>query len=207
MVSDPDLTARANIRDCALALLADRGVEVVTIRDIAACAEVSPALVLHHYGSKQGLVDAVNEHVAGLFDAMLNQEPEDWTALIDQGPAGSAGFAEMLLSNLSPGTRVPAYLRRLFLSGDPVGMDLFRRWYQMTLEVTRQGIAAGIMQPVDDVESRAAFLLCNDLSMILFRLHLVDAAGIDPLTHEGLDRYADTAMRAYTEGVFRTEKQ
>ncbi len=207
MVSDPDQTARANIRDCALSLFADRGFDAVTIRDIAKCAEVSPALVLHHYGSKEGLREEVDAHVAGLFDAMFSQEPEEWSELIEQGAAGSAGFAEMLLSGLEPGTRVPAYLRRLFLSGDPVGKDLFRAWYQMTLEVTRQGIAAGIMHPVDDVEARAAFLLCNDLSMILFRLHLVDAAGIDPLTHDGLDRYADTAMRAYTTGVFRTEKQ
>ncbi len=207
MVSPDDQTARAHIRDCALSLFADRGFDVVTIREIAACADVSPALVLHHYGSKEGLREAVDAHVAGLFDAMLNQEPEDWAALIDQGPAASAGFAEMLLSNLPEGTRVPAYLRRLFLSGDPVGKDLFRRWYEMTLEVTRQGIAAGIMHPVDDVEARAAFLLCNDLSMILFRLHLVDAVGLDPLATEGLHRYADTAMRAYTTGVFRTEKQ
>ena len=204
MVNDPDHTARAHIRECALSLFADRGFDAVTVRDIAACAEVSPALVLHHYGSKEGLREAVDAHVAGLFDEMFAMEPEDWTAAINQE---SVGFAELMLANLPPGTRIPAYLRRLFLSGDPVGMDLFKRWYEMTLHITRQGIAAGIMHPVDDVEARAAFLLCNDLSMILFRLHLTAAADIDPLTHEGLHRYADTAMHAYTAGVFRTEKQ
>ncbi len=207
MVSPDDQTARANIRDCALSLFADRGFDAVTVRDIAACAKVSPGLVLHHYGSKEGLREAVDAHVAVLFDGVLNQEPAEWTALIEQDPAGASSFAEMLLASLPPGTRVPAYLRRLFLSGDPVGMDLFRRWFELTVEVTRQGIEAGLMQPVDDIESRAAFLLCNDLSMILFRLHLMDAAGIDPLTKEGLDRYADTAMRAYTTGVFRTEEK
>ena len=207
MVSQDDQTARANIRDCALSLFADRGFDAVTVRDIAACAKVSHALVLHHYGSKEGLREAVDTHVAGLFDAMLSQEPEEWEALIEQGPEGAGGFAELLLSGLPAGTRVPAYLRRLFLSGDPVGKDLFRRWYQLTLDVTRQGVEAGLMQPVDDLEARAAFLLCNDLSMILFRLHLMDAVGIDPLTNDGLDRYADTAMRAYTTGVFRTEKK
>ncbi len=203
MVSTPDHTARANIRECALSLFADRGFDAVTVRDIAACAEVSPALVLHHYGSKEGLREAVDAHVAGLFDDMLAMEPDDWSEAINQG---SAGFVELMLAALPPGTRIPAYLRRLFLSGDPVGKELFKRWYEMTLDVLRHGIAAGVMQPVDDVEARAAFLLCNDLSMILFRLHLVDAANIDPLTDEGLHRYADTAMHAYTTGVFRTEK-
>ena len=35
----------------------------------------------------------------------------------------------------------------------------------------------------------------------------MDAVNIDPLTHEGLHRYADTAMDAYTMGVFRTEQK
>ncbi len=203
MVSTPDRTARANIRECALGLFADRGFDAVTVRDIAACAEVSPALVLHHYGSKEGLREEVDAHVAGLFDDMLSMSPDEWSEAANQE---FAGFAELLLANLPQGTRIPAYLRRLFLSGDPVGKELFKRWYEMTLEVLRQGIAAGVMHPVDDVEARAAFLLCNDLSMILFRLHLMDAVNIDPLTDEGLHRYADTAMRAYITGVFRTEK-
>ncbi|PKQ18034.1 MAG: TetR family transcriptional regulator [Actinobacteria bacterium HGW-Actinobacteria-8] len=203
MVSTPDHTARANIRECALSLFADRGFDAVTVRDIAACAEVSPGLVLHHYGSKEGLREAVDAHVAGLFDEILAMEPDDWSEAINQE---APGFVEIMLAALPTGTRIPAYLRRLFLSGDPVGKELFKRWYTMTLDMTRKAIAVGVMQPVDDVEARAAFLLCNDLSMILFRLHLVDAADIDPLTDEGLHRYADTAMRAYTTGVFRTEK-
>lgn len=204
MISLSDQTARANIRDCALSLFADRGFDAVTVRDIAACAGVSPALVLHHYGSKEGLRESVDTHVAGLFDEMLAMEPGEWSDAVNQE---FAGFAELLLAKLPAETRIPAYLRRLFLSGDPVGKELFKRWYEMTLAVVRQGIAAGVMQPVDDMEARAAFLLCNDLSMILFRLHLMDAVNIDPLTHEGLHRYADTAMDAYTMGVFRTEQK
>ncbi len=204
MVSDPDQTSRANIRECALSLFADRGFDAVTVRDIAACAEVSPALVLHHFGSKEGLREEVDAHVAGLFDDMMNQGPEAWEAATVQE---FAGFAEMLLANLPPGTRIPAYLRRIFLSGDPVGMQLFRRWVEMTVTLTQQLIDAGIMRPVDDLEARAAFLVCNDLSMILFRLHLIDAIGLDPLAKEGLHRWAATSMDAYTTGVFRTEKQ
>ena len=155
MVSLPDQTARANIRDCALSLFADRGFDAVTVRDIAACAGVSPALVLHHYGSKEGLREAVDTHVAGLFDEMLAMEPGEWSDAVNQK---FAGFAKLLLAKLPAETRIPAYLRRLFLSGDPVGKELFKRWYEMTLDVVRQGIAAGVMQPVDDMEARAAFL-------------------------------------------------
>ena len=69
-----------------------------------------------------------------------------------------------MLANLPADTRIPAYLRRLFLTGDPVGKDLFRRWLAMTVAMTEQLIAAGVMQPVEDIQARAAFLLCNDLA-------------------------------------------
>lgn len=204
MVSDPDQTARANIRDCALSLFADHGFDAVTVRQIAACAKVSPALVLHHYGSKEGLREAVDEYVAGVFDTMLTQGPEAWDMA---NPEAFVSLGEMMLTNLPAGTRIPAYLRRLFLSGDPVGKQLFRRWLDMTIALDEQLIAAGMMRPTDDPETRAAFLMVNDLAMVLFRPHLIDAIGLDPLTTDGMHRWAANAIDAYANGVFRTEKQ
>lgn len=58
-----DRTARARIRDEALRLFGNHGPDAVTLRDIAAAAGVSPALVVRHYGSKDGLREAVDDHV------------------------------------------------------------------------------------------------------------------------------------------------
>src|SRR6188508_3529955 len=71
-VDEGDLTAKATIRNAALRLFADRGPDAVTVRDVAAAADVSPGLVMHHFGSKAGLREAVDEHVAQTFDAMLD---------------------------------------------------------------------------------------------------------------------------------------
>jgi len=204
MVSASDRTARANIRDCALALFADHGFDAVTIREIAACADVSPALVLHHYGSKDGLREAVDAHVAGAFDAMLNQAPEAWDMT---NPKAFVGLGEMMLRSLPPGTPIPSYLRRLLLSGDAVGTQLFRRWLDMTIALEERLVAAGMMRPADDPEARAAFLLANDLAMVLLRQNLVDAIGLDPLTPTGMHRWAANTIDAYANGVFRTEKR
>jgi AcrR family transcriptional regulator len=203
VISPDDQTARANIRDCALALFADRGFDVVTIREIAACAGVSPALVLHHYGSKEGLREAVDAHVAGVFDAMLTQAPDAWDMA---NPDASVGLGEMMLRSLPTGTPIPSYLRRLLLSGDPAGRQLFRRWLDMTIALDERLIAAGMMRPTDDPEARAAFLLVNDLAMVLLRPNLVDAIGLDPLTTGGMRRWAANAIDAYAYGVFRTEE-
>lgn len=58
----PDLTGRARIRDAALLRFASEGFRV-PVRTIAADAGVSPGLVIHHFGSKEGLRRACDEHV------------------------------------------------------------------------------------------------------------------------------------------------
>ena len=205
MRSGGDLTARAVIRHRALELFADRGPDAVTVRDIAASADVSPALVLHHYGSKAGLVAAVNEDVAAVFDdalAAMAQRPEVLTG----GPVAAGGVAELMLTALPAGSPVPAYLRRLLLSGDQVGRSLFTRWYDASLTLTRRLVEAGRLRPTQDPAVRAAFLLANDLALVLLRDHLTDALGVDPLTREGMQRWAAEVLSAYAHGVFAPEE-
>ncbi|GAA2208845.1 TetR/AcrR family transcriptional regulator [Nonomuraea monospora] len=63
-VPDPeDLTARARIRDAALRHFGEHGFERATIRGIAETAGVSLGLVRHHFGSKQALREACDEHL------------------------------------------------------------------------------------------------------------------------------------------------
>lgn len=201
--SGSDLTARAQIRDRAVQLFAEHGPDAVTVRQIASAAGVSPALVLHHFGSKQGLRDAVDAHVARLFDNMLNSVVEDPTAL-GEGQA-AASFAELMLAHLPADSPIPAYLRRLLLDGDGAGRELFRRWYALTLAVTEQLTAAGVMRPSADPEVRSAFLMANDLALVLLRDHIADVLGVDPLSPTGIRRWATDAMQAYSHGVFTLE--
>ena len=205
MRSDSDLTARAVIRQRALELFAERGPDATSVRDIAAAAEVSPALVLHHYGSKAGLVAAVNERVGALFDdalAAMAERPGELT----QGPVAAGGVAELMLTALPPGSPVPAYLRRLLLSGDPVGRALFKRWYDASLAVTTQLTETGVLRGTDDPAVRAAFLLVNDLALVLLREELADVLGVDPLTANGMRRWAADVLAAYTHGVFTRQE-
>ena len=50
---NPD--TRAAILEAARGLFAERGYEGTTVRDLAAVAEVDPKLVLHYFGSKEGV--------------------------------------------------------------------------------------------------------------------------------------------------------
>lgn len=61
---------RARILDSAVMLVAERGIEGTSIRDIAAGAKVSLATVLHYYGSKDGLYDACIDSMYAELDQM-----------------------------------------------------------------------------------------------------------------------------------------
>jgi AcrR family transcriptional regulator len=198
-----DRTAKAVIRDEALALFARRGPEGVSVRQIAAAAGVSPALVLHHYGSKHRLRVAVDEHVAAVIDGLLaDLAGADWTA----ADAMKLSFAELLLQRLPPGSPIPGYLRRLLLAGDRAGTELFRRWHAATLAVLEELAAAGVARPSSDPAVRAAFLLANDLAVLLLRDQLTDVLGVDPLGGQGLHRWTDEALGIYGSGLFAHEE-
>jgi TetR/AcrR family transcriptional regulator, regulator of cefoperazone and chloramphenicol sensitivity len=66
----------------------------------------------------------------------------------------------------------------------------------------RSLVAAGIARPARDERVRTAFLLANDLAVVLLRRQIARATGIDPLTREGLAAWTVVVMDVYTRGVF-----
>lgn len=196
---EEDLTAKAVIRNAALELFAEYGHQAVSVRQIAATAKVSPALVLHHFGSKEGLREAVDRYAAAQFDAFL-EAPEEVGDVLTSG--SNASMAELIARVLPAGSPLPAYLRRLLLQGDPAGRALFRRWYEVARALVDQLIAAGFARPTDDPEVRAAFMLTADLALLVLREPLTDALGFDPVSPDGLTRWAAEVARIYREGAF-----
>lgn len=199
-----DLTARAAIRNAALRLFAEHGHDAVSVRRIATAAGVSPALVVHHFGSKEGLRQAVDAHAAAVFDTILDAIPEQELADTLTGGGGTASLAEAFARGFPPGSPLPAYLRRLLLTNDPAGAALFGRWYATTLAVLESLVAAGVATRGDDMAVRAAFLLVNDLALILLRNQVATVLGIDPLAPAGLARWATEVTAIYTDGAFTT---
>jgi AcrR family transcriptional regulator len=201
-----DLTAKALIRDCALRLFAQRGPELVTVREIAAEADVSPALVVHHFGSKDGLRAAVDEHAARAFDAILEglggpEAPGLADALTGSAPAS---IGEAFARGFPPGSPLPDYLRRLLLTNDAAGAALFGRWYAGTVALLDTMVEQGVAEPGADRAVRAAFLLVNDLALVLLRNQIATVIGDDPLSQTGMARWAAEATAVYTRGAFRS---
>src|SRR5439155_20095474 len=58
---ESDLTTKARIRDTAMELFGREGVAASSLRGVARAAGVSPGLIVHHFGTKEGLIRAVDE--------------------------------------------------------------------------------------------------------------------------------------------------
>jgi AcrR family transcriptional regulator len=111
---DQDLTAKARIRNAALDLYASQGEDRTSMRAIAAAAGVTVGLLVHHYGTKDNIRDAVEELIVDYFHQAIDRAPADGT------PAGvaaarNAAVTEMLAAN----PEVVNYMRRALL--DPAG--------------------------------------------------------------------------------------
>jgi AcrR family transcriptional regulator len=111
-----DLTARARIRDAAMAQFGERGFTDATLRDIAEAAGVSVGLVQHHFGTKEGLQQACDDRVLQLLGPRMD--------LIEQ--AGTTvdrpDFASLLYSNDQV---LVQYLVRMIVEGSDGGNALF----------------------------------------------------------------------------------
>jgi len=182
-----DLTAAAAIRIAAMELFAERGYAEVTVRQIASAAGVSPALVIHHYGSKEKLRAVLDERVGAFVESMLAElarAPEE---------GGSVSVAQLFADRLEREPAMAGYVRRLLVDGGPPGVALFQRLYQ----ATQAGVRASRDEPV-----RNAFLLSNDLAMVLLRPHISQVVGVDPLARDGLARWSAEAFDVYARGLF-----
>ena len=191
--SDDDLTARARIRDAAIARFAADGFRV-GVRTIAADADVSPGLVIHHFRSKEGLRRACDEHVL----EQIHQARSE--ALGSPDPAPS-------ILRLAADSHY-AWLATYLLRSLQAGGDLARRFVADLVVETRdnleEGVAAGTVRPSRDPDARAEQLTLMSLGYLLLAYSIEPESPAD-LASWVLDlstRGTLPGLELLTEGLF-----
>lgn len=164
-----DRTARARIRDAAIACFADAGIAGTSVRTIAAAAGVSPALVIHHYGSKDALRVACDRHVADI----ARRYKEDAVA---QGPTLDMFAA---LQQVADGPPLLRYLARTLADGSPETAGLVDEMVRNSLAYTEDAVRAGIVRPTGDPHGRAVVLSLWSLGMLALHEHVERLLGVD----------------------------
>lgn len=197
-----DRTARARIRDEALRLFGERGPDAVPLREIAAAAGVSAALVVRHYGGKDGLREQVDTYVTQVLEGLLAQVTRSAGGGLD--PSALPGLLHGIAADLPAGSAIPAYLGRLLTSGGAAGSAVFHRLYEASKDTLAGMASTGTATVGDDPELRAAVLLVNDLAFLILHHRVAEVLGIDPLSTTGLERWATEVLTIYRNGLGTT---
>jgi AcrR family transcriptional regulator len=142
-----DRTAVARIRDSAIDQWGQHGFNV-GLRSIAEAAGVSAALVIHHFGSKEGLRKACDDYIAeevrsGKSASLQTKDPADWFAQM----AEIESYAPMM-----------AYLVRSMQSGSELAKMLWRKLIADAEQYMEEGVRSGLIKPSRDPRARAKFL-------------------------------------------------
>ena len=162
-VSPGDLTARTRIRDAAVALFGADGFDGTSIRAIAKAAGVSPALVIHHFGTKEELRAEVEHFLFELFEVRM-------AAIADDLPADelSLAWGEVFGSIIGPSPELRAYVRRALLEGSEASGELLDRLLALCDDGLRTLDQAGALRAQTDTEWRPFQILFVILGPLLF---------------------------------------
>lgn len=191
-----DLTTRARIRDAAVARFGQQGFDGTSLRAIAQDASVSAALILHHFGSKDGLRAACDAHVVASFLA----DRDDF-----MGPDAARMMRDALDApqNFSP---TLGYLARMLVDDSPASDQLFDAFLAGTRQTLESQIAAGMMREQDDLDVTTVYLTLYGLGPIVLRRHLARTFGESGLTTSLLERSTIPVLELYTHGLYTDDR-
>lgn len=205
MRSVDDLSTKATIRDAAMNLFAARGFHAVTVRDIASAARVSPGLVNHHFGSKAGLQQAINDHVCGLVEQSCQDalDPE-LIRLVRAGDFDAAAAStQNSAMNFLKDSSFLAYLRQLIAQNDPAATDIVRRWLTISVTLLSAWDEGGHANAGAHPTLRAAVLFCHDMGVALLREQIKDVLDLDPF-QDGAQVWAQETAALLEGALWRT---
>ncbi|WP_062134575.1 TetR/AcrR family transcriptional regulator [Demequina aestuarii] len=200
MASSSDTPAR--IRDAALSLFSGPLGPTASVRDIAEHAGVSPALIIRHFGSKQGLREAVDAEVAATIDRLLAEIESNPELGVDGNQASALAVA--MEAHLPPGSPIPGYLS--WCVGD--ASDGAQRLLAQIMDASRRAFEAvaeaGLVDRGPDPAVRAAVIAALDLAALTLHRPIGHVMGTTPLTRPGTDVWAREVAHLIARGYGRT---
>jgi AcrR family transcriptional regulator len=186
-----DRTAAARIRDAAIEQWGERGFNA-GLRSIAEAAGVSAALVIHHFGSKEGLRKVCDDYIAeeirsGKSASLQTKDPADW-------------FAQMAeIESYAP---LMAYLVRSMQSGSDLAKMMWQRMIDNAEEYLEEGVRSGLLKPSRDPRARARYLGMSSGGGFLLYLQLHEnPTDLRAVLRDYGEEMVLPALEVYTEGL------
>jgi TetR/AcrR family transcriptional regulator, regulator of cefoperazone and chloramphenicol sensitivity len=193
---ESDLTAKARIREAAMQLFAAEGVAASSLRGVARAADVSPGLVVHHFGSKLGLIRAVDEAVLTRINLALSEVPIDGVAdeVIE-------GRTDVVAAFLRSQPVLCDYLGRALTERTEASAELFHRLFASAAKDDRL-IEAGVLRADTDPFWRAMHQVVLVIGPLLLRPLIERELGGDLLDEENATRWKRAQRDLLQHGLY-----
>lgn len=185
-----DSGGRERVLREAVRLFGADGVDSTSVRAVAAAAGVSPANVMHHFGSKQALRAAADERVLAELTSWLQDAARcvlHGGAPQDLAPVADAG--------------VRGYLRRVVLEGGEAGQRLVGELVALAREGLREAQAVGGTRPGADLDYGAVQVVALVVGPLLLG-PLLPGAECNA-TPNGVASRAESDVALLREGLLR----
>lgn len=185
------------ILDAALRVFAQRGTSDATLQMVADDAGVSVGLVQHHFGSKDGLIKAVDDAAMALMGSTM------FAAVSNPGADSVTAIGRAVHGLLTDHLVVMDYLGRAVASGTPSGIAIFDAMARGGIEQWQQMVDCGDAADGLDAVWGALNPLVLTLGSIILRRHL-DRHLPAPFTSEAqLSRWENSVNALIQHGQLR----
>lgn len=190
--------AKGPIVQSALRLFGEQGIDATSLREVAKATGVSPALVVHHFGGKEGLIAAVDEAALRAFGTAYDSgDSAEGSDLLSQRAAQTAQV-------MRESPEVCAYLGRALVEGTPGSARLFGLMIEGgRAEIDVLAEKGALREDADRLWATLQhfFLIWAPLSfMPLLEREALEGSLLDDAT---LDRWVAANVELLKEGLYR----
>ena len=185
-------TTREQLLSIAVEMFAERGFAQTSLRAIAKQAGVSPALLVHHFDTKDTLIKeaisvTLGHWVADEKAAMLDDESSQlshWQTIMEKGATPLSFFRQVLLAG-------GEYSQRLFAASVSESENLLD-----------QMKSAGKLKDVKDPKTTALMLTLSGLGSVLFMDHIEKILGGSIASEPVAKKLMNANNQMLHEGIF-----
>jgi AcrR family transcriptional regulator len=197
--SRDDPGVREALLEAARALFSARDYRAVSLRQIAAEAGVSPAMVHYYFGDKTGLFDALLD---ATFSRLLARMRE---ALAERGSADIGALLEILVGTIGAEPWIPRLMIREVLADDGPFRDRFIQRYASQVAAIIPGLVARGQEAGElraDLDPRLAFASLVGMTVFPFaaRPVLERVLGLE-YDEDFRRRFVEHTRRLFVEGA------
>lgn len=176
---------RTQVIEATRDLVIEGGIEAISMRKLAAAAEVSVATLYNQFGAKDEIVEMAIEHVLSAIDPVVEPIPPDEP--FERARAIATASVEAVVSDAA---LYRPFIRALVQTGEGADRDLGRVWAR-GLALTSEEVAAamGMGDLRDDVAPQligAQILQAFNSSMLVWAFGILDDVGFREAVLRGL---------------------